>query len=72
MRINLKSKKEKRAGKVRVIDNFCVAYLKLITNNDNGLYRNDELYRMCESPAKPKNSCEKCIYNREMERWESQ
>jgi hypothetical protein len=64
MRSNMKSKKDKQNGKVKIVDNFCVAHLRLIKNPDNGMHE------ACTSIEKPKKSCVGCTYNRKMNRWE--
>jgi hypothetical protein len=43
-----------------VWDNFCVAHLKIVS--DNGMFEK------CDYEEKPKKSCEGCYYNRRKKR----
>ena len=49
---------KKKKGTI-VYDNFCVAFLRLIS---------DDLFKACTVENKPEESCEDCYYNRRKKR----
>jgi hypothetical protein len=45
-------------------DRFCVAYMKMVNNNG--------MFKECDAPYKPKDSCDGCKSNKRMKRYVDQ